>query len=281
MSSRATHHRSRPEHLDPEKASHPFTSPFTTSSAIPQERRMLVAIYIPKERICISAYSRTGWSGSWPGILPERAGAPAALREKGGAFPLTCLQDGGWAAGDDVPTEYGGSDAGAVSYCLALEEIASACASTAVTMSVANLSTEPLLKFGDESQKQRYLVPLASGKALGCFAVTEPGAGSDPGGLMLKAEEKGGCYLLNGTKVFITHGEYADVVNLVARTGPDKGNKGLSAFVVEKGTPGFSVGKREDKMGLRASNTVELVFEDCLVPAENLVGRPGRGFKIA
>ncbi|HON37152.1 MAG: acyl-CoA dehydrogenase family protein [Desulfomonilia bacterium] len=207
----------------------------------------------------------------------------AALREKEGVFPLDVVRKMGGLGllGMMVPTEYGGSDAGAVSYCLALEEIASACASTAVTMSVANLSTEPLLKFGDESQKQRYLVPLASGKALGCFAVTEPGAGSDPGGLMLKAEEKGGCYLLNGTKVFITHGEYADVVNLVARTGPDKGNKGLSAFVVEKGTPGFSVGKREDKMGLRASNTVELVFEDCLVPAENLVGRPGQGFKIA
>jgi len=207
----------------------------------------------------------------------------AALREKEGVFPLDVVRKMGGLGllGMMVPTEYGGSDAGAVSYCLALEEIASACASTAVTMSVANLSTEPLLKFGDESQKQRYLVPLASGKALGCFAVTEPGAGSDPGGLMLKAEEKGGCYLLNGTKVFITHGEYADVVNLVARTGPDKGNKGLSAFIVEKGTPGFSVGKREDKMGLRASNTVELVFEDCLVPAENLVGRPGQGFKIA
>jgi butyryl-CoA dehydrogenase len=148
-------------------------------------------------------------------------------------------------------------------------------------MSVANLSTEPLLKFGDERQKQDYLVALASGRTLGCFAVTEPGAGSDPGSLLLKAEDRGEYYLLNGTKVFITHGEYADVVNLIARTGPDKGNRGLSAFIVEKGTPGFSVGKREDKMGLRASNTVELVFEDCRVPADNLVGRPGQGFKIA
>ncbi len=207
----------------------------------------------------------------------------AALREKDGVFPLDVIRKMGGLGllGMMVPPAYGGSDAGAVSYCLALQEIAAACASTAVTMSVANLSTEPLLKFGDESQKQRYLVPLASGEALGCFAVTEPGAGSDPGALLLRAEEKGGRYLLNGTKVFITHGEYADVVNLVARTGPDKGNKGLSAFIVEKGTPGFSVGKREDKMGLRASNTVELVFEDCLVPAENLVGRPGQGFKIA
>ncbi|HPW67902.1 MAG TPA: acyl-CoA dehydrogenase family protein [Deltaproteobacteria bacterium] len=213
----------------------------------------------------------------------KELGPSAAVRERDGIFPLDIIRKMGELGllGMMVPSAYSGSDAGAVSYCLALQEIAAACASTAVSMSVANLSTEPLLKFGDESQKQRYLVPLASGKALGCFAVTEPGAGSDPGALLLRAEEKGDRYLLNGTKVFITHGEYADVVNLVARTGPDKGNKGLSAFIVEKGAPGFSVGKREDKMGLRASNTVELVFEDCLVPAENLVGRPGQGFKIA
>ncbi|MCK9262996.1 MAG: acyl-CoA dehydrogenase family protein [Desulfomonilia bacterium] len=213
----------------------------------------------------------------------KELGPSAAVRERDGIFPLDIIRKMGELGllGMMVPSAYSGSDAGAVSYCLALQEIAAACASTAVSMSVANLSTEPLLKFGDESQKQRYLVPLASGKALGCFAVTEPGAGSDPGALLLRAEEKGDRYLLNGTKVFITHGEYADVVNLVARTGPDKGNKGLSAFIVEKGAPGFSVGKREDKMGLRASNTVELVFEDCLVPAENLVGRAGQGFKIA
>jgi alkylation response protein AidB-like acyl-CoA dehydrogenase len=207
----------------------------------------------------------------------------AADREQGGVFPLDVIRKMGELGmlGMMVPPEYGGSGAGAVSYCLALQEIARACASTAVTMSVANLSTEPLLKFGDERQKQDYLVALASGRTLGCFAVTEPGAGSDPGSLLLKAEDRGEYYLLNGTKVFITHGEYADVVNLIARTGPDKGNRGLSAFIVEKGTPGFSVGKREDKMGLRASNTVELVFEDCRVPADNLVGRPGQGFKIA
>ena len=207
----------------------------------------------------------------------------AADREKGEIFPLDVVRKMGELGllGMMVPAQYGGAAAGAVSYCLALQEIAYSCASTAVTMSVANLSTEPLLKFGNEEQKREYLVPLASGKTLGCFAVTEPNAGSDPGGLLLKAEDRGDHFLVNGTKVFITHGEYADVVNLIARTGPDKGNKGLSAFIVEKGTPGFTVGKREDKMGLRASNTVELVFEDCRVPARNLVGKLGQGFKIA
>ncbi|MCD6571069.1 MAG: acyl-CoA dehydrogenase [Deltaproteobacteria bacterium] len=180
-----------------------------------------------------------------------------------------------------VPPEYGGSGAGAVSYCLALQEIAYECASTAVTMSVANLSAEPLLRFGDEEQKCKYLVPLASGKMLGSFAVTEPGAGSDPGSMKTRAEDKGGYYLVNGTKVFITNGSYAGVINLIARTDPEKGSRGLSAFIVEKDLPGVLVGNKEDKMGLRASNTVELIFEDCKVPRENLLGREGLGFKIA
>ncbi|HPP81074.1 MAG TPA: acyl-CoA dehydrogenase family protein, partial [Deltaproteobacteria bacterium] len=207
----------------------------------------------------------------------------AAERDREGIFPLDVVKKMGDLGflGMMVPPEYGGAGAGAVSYCLAVQEIAYSCASTAVTMSVANLSTEPLLKFGDESQKRRYLERLARGELLGCFALTEPGAGSDPGSLRLRAEDRGDHFLLNGTKVFITHGAYADVVNLIARTGPDKGNKGLSAFIVERGTPGFRVGATEKKMGLRASNTVELVFEDCKVPRENLVGRPGLGFTIA
>jgi butyryl-CoA dehydrogenase len=207
----------------------------------------------------------------------------AAQRDQQEIFPMDVVKKMGELGllGMMVPDEYGGAGAGAVSYCLALQEIAYACASTAVTMSVANLSTEPLLKFGDESQKMKYLVKLAQGELLGCFALTEPGAGSDPGSLSMTAEEKGGHYLLNGTKVFITHGQYADVVNLIARTGPEKGSRGLSAFIVEKDTPGFSVGTREDKLGLRASNTVELLFNDCRVPRENLLGKPGAGFKIA
>jgi alkylation response protein AidB-like acyl-CoA dehydrogenase len=207
----------------------------------------------------------------------------AARREKEEIFPLDVVKKMGELGllGMMVPPEYGGSGAGAISYCLALQEIAYSCASTAVTMSVANLSTEPLLKFGNEEQKELFLTRLARGELLGCFAITEPNAGSDPGSLQLKAEDRGGHYLLNGTKIFITHGGYADIVNLIARTGPDKGNKGLSAFIVEKGYPGFSIGMKEDKMGLRASNTVELIFEDCKVPKENLMGRLGQGFKIA
>jgi butyryl-CoA dehydrogenase len=207
----------------------------------------------------------------------------AAQRDKEEIFPMDVVKKMGGLGllGMMVPDEYGGSGAGAVSYCLALQEIAYACASTAVTMSVANLSTEPLLKFGDETLKAKYLIKMAQGELLGCFALTEPGAGSDPGSLSMSAEDRGDHYLINGTKMFITHGQYADVVNLIARTGPEKGSRGLSAFVVEKGTPGFSIGSKEDKLGLRASNTVELLFNDCKVPKENLVGKPGAGFKIA
>ena len=207
----------------------------------------------------------------------------AAKRDKEEIFPMDVVKKMGQLGllGMMVPVEYGGVGAGAVSYCLALQEIAYSCASTAVTMSVANLSTEPLLKFGDEKQKTKYLVGLAQGDLLEGFALTEPGAGSDPGSLSIKAEDKGDYYQINGTKTFITHGQYADVINLITRTGPEKGSKGLSAFIVEKGTPGFSIGSREDKMGLRASNTVELLFNDCKVPKENLIGREGIGFKIA
>jgi alkylation response protein AidB-like acyl-CoA dehydrogenase len=207
----------------------------------------------------------------------------AAKRDKEEIFPTEVVKKMGRLGllGMMVPVEYGGVGASTVSYCLALQEIAYSCASTAVTMSVANLSPEPLLKFGNESQKAKYLFGLAQGELLGCFALTEPGAGSDPGSLSTRAENKGDYYLINGTKIFITHGQYADVVNLITRTGQDKGSKGLSAFIVEKGTPGFSIGTREDKMGLRASNTVELIFDNCRVPQKNLLGREGIGFKIA
>jgi butyryl-CoA dehydrogenase len=207
----------------------------------------------------------------------------AAEWDRQGIFPIDAIKKMGELGllGMMVPPELGGSGAGAVAYSLALQEIAYACASSAVTMSVANLSTDPLLKFGNRQQKEKWLTGLAEGALLGAFALTEPGAGSDPGSMTTTAVLKKDRYIINGTKVFITHGQYADVVNLIARTGQEKGTKGLSAFIVEKGTPGFKIGTKEEKMGLRASNTVELVFEDCEIPAKNLLGNPGEGFKVA
>jgi butyryl-CoA dehydrogenase len=207
----------------------------------------------------------------------------AGERDEKGIFPEEVIKKMGQLGlmGMMIPVEYGGTGAGAVSYCLALQEIGYACASAAVTMSVANLSAEPLLKYGNEEQKNKYLPLLASGEMLGAFAVTEPEAGSDPGGMKTKAEDMGDYYLVNGTKNFITNGGYADVINLIARTDSKKGNRGLSAFLVEKGFPGFIVGKKEKKMGLKASDTVELIFDDCRIPKENLLGREGQGFKVA
>ncbi|MEE9913492.1 MAG: acyl-CoA dehydrogenase family protein [Deltaproteobacteria bacterium] len=207
----------------------------------------------------------------------------AAVWDKEGRFPMDAIKKMGELGllGMMVPQAWGGSGAGTVAYSLALQEIAYACASSAVTMSVANLSTEPLLKFGSKEQKEKWLAGLAEGALLGAFALTEPGAGSDPGSMTTTAVLKKDKYIINGTKVFITHGQYADIVNLIARTGQEKGTKGLSAFIVEKGTPGFTIGSKEEKLGLRASNTVELVFEDCAIPAGNLLGNPGEGFKVA
>ncbi len=180
-----------------------------------------------------------------------------------------------------IPEKYGGSNAGAVSYSLALQEIAYACASTAVTMSVNNLSCEPLFIFGSEEQKKIFLTPLAGGKHLGSFAITEPNAGSDVSSMATSAKDKGSYYIINGTKSFITNGEYANIIILTARTGERQEKQGLSTFVIEKNTRGLSRGTVEDKMGLRASNTVELIFDECKIPKENLIGNKGDGFKIA
>jgi alkylation response protein AidB-like acyl-CoA dehydrogenase len=198
-------------------------------------------------------------------------------------FPLEAVKKLGALGlfGMMVPQEYGGAGAGAVSYSLALQEIAYSCASTAVTMSVTNLSCDPLLKFGNEEQKEKYLKPLAEGRFLGAFAITEPAAGSDPGSMTTRAEDKGDYYLVNGSKIFITNGGFADVIILIVRTGQEKSNRSLSGFLLEKGAPGFTIGRTEDKMGLRASNTVELLFEDCRIPKKNLLGKEGIGFKIA
>jgi butyryl-CoA dehydrogenase len=165
---------------------------------------------------------------------------------------------------------------------LALEEVAAACASHAVVMSVNNsLVCDPLLKFGTPAQHERFLAPLASGRGLGCFALTEPQAGSDATNLATLARPERDHYVLDGRKVFVTNGRESTVALVFAQTDPRKGHHGISAFLVEKGTPGFSVPKVEDKLGLRASDTAEFVFEGCRVPAASRLGAEGEGFKVA
>ena len=205
----------------------------------------------------------------------------AAKRDEEEKFPEDLIQKMAELGllGMMVPAEYGGSEVGAVAYVLALMEIARGCASTAVTMSVTNLACDPLAKYGNDEQKTRLLTPLASGEMIGAFALTEPDAGSNLAEISCRAVPKGQHYILNGTKVFITNGAYAGVSVVLSRTDMG-GRRGLSAFAVEKGTPGLTVGKKVPKMGLRASNTVELVFEDCKVPKENLIGKEGEGFKV-
>ncbi len=208
----------------------------------------------------------------------------AAERDITKEFPAENLKQMGELGllGMNVPSEYNGAGVDTVSYSVALQEVAYACASTAVIMSVHNsVACGPIFLFGSDYLKENYLKPLAAGKKLGCFALTEPSAGSDPAGQRSRAVRDGDSYVINGTKMFITSGRHADAVVVTAYTDKDKKHRGISAFVVEKGTPGFKVGKEEDKMGLRASDTVELIFEDCRVPAENLLGQEGDGFLIA
>ena len=181
-----------------------------------------------------------------------------------------------------VPEAQGGSGADTVAYVLALEEIAKACASHAVIMSVNNsLYCDPVLKYGTDEQRKKFLAPFASGQQIGCFALTEPQAGSDATNQQTLAARDGDGYVLNGRKVFVTNGREASVALVFAQTDPAKAHRGISAFLVERGTPGFLVPKVEDKLGIRASDTAEFVFEECRVRAANRLGEEGMGFKIA
>jgi butyryl-CoA dehydrogenase len=181
-----------------------------------------------------------------------------------------------------VPETYGGSGSDSVAYVLAVEEIARACASHAVIMSVNNsLYCDPVLAYGTEEQKARFLTPYASGKKIGCFALTEPEAGSDASNQTTLAHAEGDGYVLDGRKVFVTNGREASAALVFAQTDRAAGRRGISAFLVEKGTPGFTVVKTEDKLGIRASDTAEFLFERCRVPAANRLGAVGQGFKIA
>jgi len=208
----------------------------------------------------------------------------AAERDISKEFPSENLKKMGELGllGMNVPPEYNGAGVDSVSYSLALQEIAYACASTAVVMSVHNsVACGPIYLFGSDYLKETYLKPLAAGEKIGSFGVTESSAGSDPASQKSKAVKDGDSYIINGTKLFITTGKNSDITVVTAYTDKEKRHRGISAFIIEKGMPGFSVGKEEEKMGLRASDTVELIFEDCRVPKENLLGQEGDGFIIA
>jgi len=212
-------------------------------------------------------------------VAPEAAGMdeshefPVELTKKMGELGLM---------GVAVPDEYGGAGMDYICYAVALEEICAACANCGVIMSANNsLACGPVLAHGTEEQKKKFLAPMASGEKIGCFGLTEPGAGSDAGAQKTSAVLDGAEWVLNGNKIFITNGTHADIAIVFAMTDKEKGSRGISAFIVEKGTPGFSVGSAEKKLGINASGTAELVFEDCRIPKDNLLGEEGRGFKIA
>ena len=181
-----------------------------------------------------------------------------------------------------IPEEYGGSGIDQLGYVLEIEELAKVCATTAIIVSAhTSLCCWPILKFGTEEQKQKYLVPLARGEKLGAFALTEPSAGTDASMQKSTAVLDGDAYVLNGSKIFITNAGAADVFIVFAMTDKEQGTRGISAFIVERDMPGFSMSKPENKMGLRASSTCELIFDNVRIPKENLLGQEGKGFKIA
>jgi butyryl-CoA dehydrogenase len=180
-----------------------------------------------------------------------------------------------------IPEEYEGLGGGCLDLCLVIEELSRACGGVAISYAATALGCLPLLQYGSEEQKKRYLPDIASGKRLTAFALTESTAGSDASGIRTSASHQGEYYVLNGTKQFITNGGEAELYTVIAMTDPTRGSRGASAFVIEKGTPGFSFGKKEKKMGIRSSATRELIFRNCRVPEENLIGREGTGFIIA
>ena len=184
--------------------------------------------------------------------------------------------------GIPFPKEYGGQGCDTLAYVLCVEELSKVCGTTGVIVSAhTSLGSDPIKKFGTDEQKQKYLVPLAKGEHIGAFGLTEAGAGTDASGQQTKAVLEGDHYVRNGNKIFITNAGYADTYIIFAMTDKSKGNHGISAFIVEKDFPGFSVGKKERKMGIRGSATAELIMENCIVPKENLLGKEGQGFKVA
>jgi butyryl-CoA dehydrogenase len=211
--------------------------------------------------------------------------APRAKEiDQTGEFPRGFFAQAGelGLAGVAVPEEYGGAGMDGLAYCLVIEEVSRACATSGVILSVNNsLVCDPILGFGNEDQKRRFLTPLARGEKLGCFALTEPGAGSDAASLRTRARRDGDGYVLDGNKVFITNGTHADVALVFATVDPARKHKGITAFLVPTDSPGYAHGEHEVKLGVNASGTTELSFAGMKVPAANRLGEEGEGFKIA
>ena len=201
-----------------------------------------------------------------------------------GRFPLDTFKKAAelGLTGIAVPENYGGAGMDHVSYAIVIEEISRVCASTGTILSVQNsLYCDPIYRFGTDEQKQKFLVPYARGEKIGCYALTEPQAGSNAAALATKAVRKGDAYVVNGTKAWITNGGAADAALVYVNTQPEKGEKGITALVVEKGTRGFAVGKEEKKLGVHATACTELSFSDCEVPVANRIGNEGEGYKVA
>jgi len=212
----------------------------------------------------------------------EREIAPHVMEwDEAAHFPMEIVKELGRLGlmGIIFPQEFGGAGMGYIEYVLAIEELSRIDGSVGIIVAAhTSLCSNHIFVAGTDAQKQRYIPRLATGDAIGAWGLTEPGSGSDAGGARCSAVRRGNCWVLNGTKTFITNGSYADIYVVVAVTDKTAGTHGLSAFIVEKGTKGFRPGKKENKLGLRASDTSELIFEDCVLPAENLLGHEGEGF---
>ncbi len=216
-------------------------------------------------------------------IALEKVKPVAAKHDREGTFPWDMVDEFAKAGffSAYIPEEYGGTGGGVLDLVIVTEEISRICGGIALAVAATALGTYPILLSGNDDQKARYLPDLITGKRLAAFGLTEPDAGSDAGNIRTRAVRKGDRYIINGLKHFITNGSVAKVYTIIASTDPDRGSRGASAFIVEEGFPGFRYGKIEDKLGIRASTTSELIFEDCEVPVENRIGREGQGFIVA
>ena len=215
-------------------------------------------------------------------IAQEKIQPVAAQYDQSEEYPweiIKVIADAG-LFGLFIPEEYGGMSVGVLNLCLATEELSKACGGIAVCYAASALGTFPIVLFGTDEQKKKYLPDLASGKKVAAFAITEPEAGSDASATKTTAKKEGDHYILNGLKHFITNGGDAEIYIVIAMTNKSRGARGASAFIVEKGTPGFTFGKKEDKFGIRASSTRELIFTDCKIPKENLLSKEGMGFIV-